>query len=468
MMYSIKITFGGQQMLRRKAYQDLLKWKNGTKGKALCIIGARQTGKTTLIREFGKNEYEHFAEINFVTDKKAADVFSGKLTAEEIITNMTAYLQKPLEVGKTLILFDEIQECPEIRSAIKFLVEDGRFDYIESGSLLGVRYKDIKSYPVGFEQMLSMYPLDFEEYLWANGVQEQTIFYLRECYEHKEKVSETVHETLCKLFYSYLVVGGMPQNVQIYVDTHDIAKVILNQRSILDLYRLDIARYASENEKIKIKAIFDSISAQLNEKKRRFKINSIHPDARILRYEDSFNWLADAGVALPCYNVTEPQTPLQLNEKRNLFKLYMNDVGLLCASCMENIQFDLLMGNVDINMGSILENAFAQNLKSNGFELHYFDSKKIGELDFVLQKGLSTELLEIKSGQDFKKHPAMNHAMQTEQWKFEHCIVFSKFNIEVENGILYLPWYMIMFFQQQKEPEQMIYEIDLSSLSQNS
>lgn len=455
-------------MLRRKAYQDLLKWKNGTKGKALCIIGARQTGKTTLIREFGKNEYEHFAEINFVTDKKAADVFSGKLTAEEIITNMTAYLQKPLEVGKTLILFDEIQECPEIRSAIKFLVEDGRFDYIESGSLLGVRYKDIKSYPVGFEQMLSMYPLDFEEYLWANGVQEQTIFYLRECYEHKEKVSETVHETLCKLFYSYLVVGGMPQNVQIYVDTHDIAKVILNQRSILDLYRLDIARYASENEKIKIKAIFDSISAQLNEKNRRFKINSIHPDARILRYEDSFNWLADAGVALPCYNVTEPQTPLQLNEKRNLFKLYMNDVGLLCASCMENIQFDLLMGNVDINMGSILENAFAQNLKSNGFELHYFDSKKIGELDFVLQKGLSTELLEIKSGQDFKKHPAMNHAIQTEQWKFEHCIVFSKFNVEVENGILYLPWYMIMFFQQQKEPEQMIYEIDLSSLSQNS
>ena len=455
-------------MLRRKTYQDLLKWKNGTSGKALCIIGARQIGKTTLIREFGKNEYEHFAEINFVTDKKAADIFSGKLTADEIITNMTAYLQKPLEVGKTLILFDEIQECPEIRSAIKFLVEDGRFDYIESGSLLGVRYKDIKSYPVGFEQMLSMYPLDFEEYLWANGVQEQTIFYLRECYERKEKVSETVHETLCKLFYSYLVVGGMPQNVQIYVDTHDIAKVIQNQRSILDLYRLDIARYASENEKIKIKAIFDSISAQLNEKNRRFKINSIHPDARILRYEDSFNWLADAGVAIPCYNVTEPQAPLQLNEKRNLFKLYMNDVGLLCASCMENIQFDLLMGNVDINMGSILENAFAQNLKSNGFELHYFDSKKVGKLDFILQKGLSTELLEIKSGKDFKKHSAMDHAMQTEQWKFEHCIVFSKSNVGVENGILYLPWYMVMFFQQQKEPEQMIYEIDLSSLSQNS
>lgn len=451
-------------MLRRKAYQNFLDWKNETKGKALCIIGARQIGKTTLIREFGKREYKYFAEINFVTDPRAADIFRGKLSAEEIIINLTAYLQKPLERGKTLILFDEIQECPEVRAAIKFLVEDGRFDYIESGSLLGVRYKEVRSYAVGFEQMLPMYPLDFEEYLWANGVQAETISYLKSCYEQKKPVSETVHETLCKLFYSYLVVGGMPETVQIYIDTHDIARVIRNQRSILDLYRLDIAKYASDNDKAKIKAIFDSIPAQLNDKNRRFKINSIHPDARLLRYEDSFNWLADAGVALPCYNVTEPQAPLGLNEKRNLFKLYMNDVGLLCAACMENVQFDLLMGNVEINMGSILENVFAQNLKSNGFKLHYFDSKKIGELDFVLQKGLSTVLLEIKSGNDFKKHPAMDHALETKQWKFEQTIVFSKSNVEEEEEILYLPWYMIMFFRQAAEQESLIYKIDLNGL----
>ena len=300
--------------------------------------------------------------------------------------------------------------------------------------------------------------------MWANGIQNHTLQYLKSCYDKKEKVSETVHETLCKLFYSYLVVGGMPETVQIYVDTHDIAKVVLNQRSILDLYRLDIAKYATENEKIKIKVIFDSIPAQLNEKNRRFKLNSINASARHIRYEDSFNWLADAGVALPCYNVTEPQAPLQLSEKRNLFKLYMNDVGLLCASCMENIQFDLLMGNVDVNMGSILENAFAQNLKSNGFELHYYDSKKIGELDFVLQKGLHTELVEIKSGNDFKKHLAMDHAMKVEQWKFEKNIVFSKSNVEEEGEILYLPWYMILFYKQEREPEKMIYEIDLSGL----
>ena len=451
-------------MLRRKVYQELLKWKAKANGKALCVIGARQTGKTTLIREFGKNEYEHFAEINFVTDEKAADIFKDKLTAEAIITNLTAYLQTPLEPGKTLILFDEVQECPAVRSAIKFLVEDGRFDYIESGSLLGVRYKEVKSYPVGFEQILPMYPLDFEEYLWANGVQDKTLQYLKTCYDRKEKVSDFVHETLCKLFYSYLVVGGMPETVQIYIDTHDIAKVVLNQRSILDLYRLDIAKYAEKSDKLKIKAIFDSIPAQLNEKNRRFKLNSINASARHIRYEDSFNWLADAGVALPCYNVTEPQAPLQISEKRNLFKLYMNDVGLLCASCMENIQFDLLLGNVEINMGSILENAFAQNLKSNGFELHYYDSKKIGELDFVLQKGLHTELVEIKSGNDFKKHLAMDHAMQVEQWEFEQSIVFSKSNVEREGDVLYLPWYMILFFTQEKEPEKMIYEIDLSGL----
>lgn len=451
-------------MLKRKAYQDLLNWKNNTKGKALCIIGARQIGKTTLIREFGKNEYKHFAEINFVTDKRAADIFHGKLTAEEIITNLTAYLQVPLEEGETLILFDEIQECPEVRSAVKFLVEDGRFDYIESGSLLGVRYKDVRSYSVGFEQMLPMYPLDFEEYLWANGVQEQTISYLRNCYEQKKTVSETVHQTLCKLFYSYLVVGGMPETVQIYIDTHDIAQVVQNQRSILDLYRLDIAKYAADSDKIKIKAIFDSIPAQLNEKNRRFKVNSVDPNARILRYEDCFNWLADAGVALPCYNVTEPQPPLQLNEKRNLFKLYMNDVGLLCAACMENIQFDLLMGNMDVNMGSILENVFAQNLKSNGFELRYFDSKKVGELDFVLQRGVSAEVVEIKSGSDYKKHLAMDHVVKTENWKFGNFIVFSKSNVEEENGILYLPWYMVIFYRQEVPREQLIYKIDLNGL----
>lgn len=451
-------------MLKRKAYNELLKWKNESEKKALYVTGARQIGKTTLIREFGKNEYEYCAEINFVRDVKAKSIFAGDFTPESIITNMTAYLRTPLEKGKTLILFDEVQECPEVRSAIKFLVEDGRFDYIESGSLLGIKYNDIKSYPVGFEKVLQMYPMDFEEYMWANGVQEKTIDYLSSCYEEKEKVSDTIHDTLCKLFYSYLVVGGMPETVQIYIDTHDISKVILNQNSILDLYKLDIAKYAVGNDKSKIRSIFDSIPSQLNDKNRRFKVNSISPSARLLRYEDSFNWLADAGVALPCYNVAEPQPPLQLNEKRNLFKLYTNDVGLLCASCMENIQFELLNGNVEVNMGSILENAIAQNLKANGFKLHYFDSKKIGELDFVLQKGLSVNLVEVKSGNDFKKHPALRHALEVEQWKFDEITVFSKSNVEEDGRITYLPWYMVIFFVNKPVNKELIHRLDLSGI----
>ncbi len=453
-------------MFKRVAYEDLLKWKKEeADSKALCVVGARQIGKTTLIRQFGQAEYENFVEINFVTDPAASAIFDVKLSAEEIITNMTAYLHRPLVPGKTLVLFDEVQECPQVRSAIKFLVEDGRFHYIESGSLLGVRYKEVLSYPVGFEKIYRMYPMDFMEYLWANGVQDETIDYLKGCYEKKEAVLESVHDTMKKLFYTYLVVGGMPENVQIYVDTHDIARVVANQRAILDLYRLDITKYSAGAEKSKITAIFDAIPSQLNSSSKRFRINSLSPNARMLRYEDSFNWLIDAGVILPCYNVAEPQAPLQLNEKRNLFKLYMNDVGLLCAACMDNIQFDILMGKLDINMGSIMENVFAQNLRAGGFDLHYYDSKKIGELDFVLQKGTQVSLVEIKSGKDYTKHSALNNALATEGWSFAEAIVFSMSNVRIEGSITYLPWYMVMFYRQFQMTEPLIYQVDLSGIS---
>lgn len=451
-------------MLRRRAYGKLLAWKREPERKALCVVGARQIGKTTLIREFGRREYAHFVEINFVTDEKAADIFDSRLTAAEILTNLTAYVQTPLEPGKTLILLDEIQECPRARAAIKFLVEDGRFDYIESGSLLGVRFQEIKSYPVGYEEIYKMYPLDLEEYLWANGVQEETVRYLKECYEKEQRVSDSVHDTLIRLFYSYIIVGGMPENVQLYVDTQDIAKVIRNQRSILELYRLDIAKYAVGSDKEKAKAIFDSIPSQLNEKNRRFILTALDPNGRQQRYEDSFNWLADAGVALPCYNVREPQPPLQLNEKRNLFKLFMNDTGLLCAACMENIQFAILKGQLDINMGSILENMMAQQLTANGFALHYFDSKKTGEIDFVVQRGMSVDLVEIKSGSDYKKHAALNRMLSVENWKFGKRLVFCGANVERDGEILYLPWYLILFYQMDALPEKLLYQVDLSGL----
>ena len=451
-------------MLYRKAYDKLLEWKKQSKRKALCIMGARQIGKTTVIRQFGQDQYECFVEINFITDPDAAKIFAGNLDADTIITNLTAYTRKAMIPGKTLVLLDEIQACPDARTAIKFLVEDGRFDYIESGSLLGVKYKEVRSYPVGFEELYQMYPMDLEEYLWANGVQKTTIRYLKDCYENHAPVTGAIHQTMCKLFYSYIVVGGMPDVVQTYVNTHDIAQVIARQTEILELYRLDIAQYAQGNDKIKIRAIFDSIPSQLNDKKRRFILSALDPNGRQLRYADSFNWLADAGVALPCYNVEEPQPPLTLSEKRNLFKLFMGDTGLLCAACMENVQFGILNGDLQINMGSILENMIAQQLRSNGFHLNYYDGKKTGEIDFVVQNGMGVDLVEVKSGNDFKVHSAMNRIRKVEGWNFGRASVFCKGNVETDGGVQYYPWYMIMFMTAYQAPKEMKYEIDLSAL----
>ena len=451
-------------MLKRDISEKLESWKRQDKKKALCIIGARQIGKTTIIREFARKEYEHFVEINFILDKGADKIFEGKLNADTMIENITAFKMQTLEPGKTLIFLDEIQECPNARCAIKFLVEDGRFDYIESGSLLGVRYKEVPSYAVGFEEIVYMYSMNFREYLVANGVQDTTFEVLQSCYEKHEKVPQVMHDTLLKLFATYIVVGGMPDVVQTYVDTHDIGKVIQLQRNILELYRQDISKYSEGAEKIKVKAIFDSIASQLNEKNRRFILNKIDENGRMNRYENAFLWLSDAGVALPSYNVTEPQAPLQLNEKRNLFKLFMGDTGLLCASCMENIQFDLLQGNMEVNMGSILENVFAQSIKSNGFSLNYFESKKYGELDFVIQNGMKVDLIEIKSGNDYQKHQALNKVSAVENWKFGRRIVFCKGNVESGDEIEYFPWYMILFYRPQQEPESFIYKVELAGL----
>ena len=440
-------------MLKRTVYDKLIRWKESQNRRALCIIGARQTGKTTIIREFGKKNYKYFVEINFVTDKDAEKIFDDSLDADTIIENLTAFKMQKMEPGETLVFLDEIQECPNARSAIKFLVEDGRFDYIESGSLLGVRHREVRSYPVGFEEICYMYPMSFEEFIIANGVQESTLEMLDSCCRTESEVSQSVHDTMLKLFYTYIVVGGMPAAVQTYITTHDIGKVVNIQREILELYRLDISKYAEGNDKIKIRAIFDSIPSQLDDKNRRFFLSKVDKNGRQNRYENSFLWLSDAGAALPSYNVTEPQPPLQLNEKRNIFKLFMNDTGLLCAACMKNIQFDILQGNVAVNMGSILENLFAQAIKCNGFSLNYYESKKYGEIDFVVQNGMMIDLIEIKSGNDYTKHPALDNMMKTDNWSFGEKIVFCKGNIRKQGEILYLPWYMIMFYRPDPVPE---------------
>lgn len=450
-------------MLYRKMYSSLVKWKNSKEKKALLITGARQTGKTYLIREFGKANYENFVEINFITEPKAAAIFTGNLNADTLIVNLTAYLRTPMAPGKTLVFFDEIQECPAARTAIKFLVEDGRFDYIESGSLLGVNYKKVRSYPVGYEETLQMYPMDFEEFVMAGGIQAQTLLHLKDCFDKAAPVSEAVHQTMSDLFRYYIIVGGMPAAVQKFMDTRDIGEVLKIQTDILGMYRQDITKY-SQNDKNRIKDIFDRIPAELNAKNRRFMLADIRKTARMNRYESSFVWLADAGVALPCHNIIQPCVPLKINEQSNLFKLFLCDTGLLCAASMENVQFDILNGDLTVNMGSILENTFAQLLKSNGFELRYMNRKNMGEIDFVLQQGKTIVPVEIKSGGDYGSHPALSNMLKVLEWDIRKARVFCRGNISVHEQIIYLPWYMIMFFKQERLSEHLTVEMDLSKL----
>ena len=449
-------------MLKRKAWNRLVSWKNSRNGKALMLTGARQIGKTTLVRQFGAQNYDSFAELNFLMDGTACAIFDGPLDANTVIANLTAYLNTPLQPGRTLILLDEIQECPRARTAIKFLVEDGRFDYIETGSLLGVKTRQVPSYPVGFEEQYRMYPLDFEEYCLANGVQQSTIDMLREHFDEKKPVSDAVHQTMMRLFQSYIVVGGMPEVVQKYADTHDIAQVTRLQRDLLALYRQDIAKYAEGNEREKIRAIFDAIPSQLDDKNRRFMLADLSKTARQNRYASSFLWLADAGVTLPCYNVHAPEAPLESNGKRSLFKLFMNDVGLLCAD--SNAQFDILGGGLQVNMGSIVENVVAQELKAHGFGLHYFNGKRYGEVDFVVQSGNDVLPIEVKSGNDWTKHKALDNIMNVDEWNLGQAYVLCKGNVAQDGKITYLPLYMSMFLEPAQLPERLSYEVDLSAL----
>ncbi len=433
----------GYQMYR-KAIEVLEAWKRKENKRALLVTGARQIGKTYIIREFGRSNYKHFAEINFITTPSAENIFAGDLDANTVIMNLTAFLGQPLEKGKTLVFLDEIQECPRARTAIKFLVDDGRFDYIESGSLLGVNYKNVPSYPVGYEEVLQMYPMDFEEFCIACGIQTETLNYLKECYDNLKPVSDSIHNTFLKLFRYYTLVGGMPDVVQLFVNTNDIAQVTARQKDIVLQYRQDISQYAI-SQKTKITNIFDNIPAQLDDKNRRFKLSSISSNARLRDYEDAFLWLKDAGVGLPCYNLSAPVIPLKVNEQSRLFKLFLNDSGLLCSMCMENVQFEILQGNMSINMGSILENTFATQFTSNGFALRYMNKNNVGEIDFVIQQSDHVMLVEIKSGKDYKSHAALTNFLKTKKWKLNKGLVFCSGNIEQKENVLYLPWYMISF-----------------------
>lgn len=433
-----------------------------TSRNALLLTGARQTGKTFCARLLGKT-FSNFIELNFIENPKIVDIFKDVTSADEILLRLSAVASAPLVPGETLIFFDEVQNCDNLITAIKFLVDDGRFRYILSGSLLGVELKDIKSAPVGYLGIKEMFPLDFEEFIVNMGVADNVIENLRECWEQRNAVDSLVHDKLMQLFRLYLITGGMPAAVAEYKDSNNVNTVMRVQQDIVALYRKDISQYALR-DKLKIKEVFDLIPSELDAKNKRFILKSLNEHAKFERYEDSFLWLKDAGVSIPVYNVDEPKMPLKLSETRNLFKLFSNDVGLLAAQYADGIQIKILMGDSSVNIGAVYENVVAEELLSHGITPYYYNNKRRGEVDFVISIGDKVMPIEVKSGKDYQRHTALNNLMADYPQSIYDAIVLCNGNVEQKGNITYLPIYMVMFLKP-AESNIGVYKIDLSGLT---
>ena len=353
--------------------------------KALLVTGARQIGKTWLIRdEINKSDYQLF-EINFIDQPNMIDYLNAQISAEDFLLKLKMIMPESFEPGKTVVFFDEIQKCPEIVTKIKFLVDEGSFKYVMSGSLLGVELHGIASVPVGYLALLKMHPMDFEEFMIANDVSKTTLDMLESKFKTHETIEQLVHQKLLSLFFIYLIVGGMPDAVKTYIGTKDIREVNKVQKDIVTFYRVDFSQYEQDDKKLKLKSIYDLIPAELNKRNKKFVFTMLNKELKFDRYENSFLWLKDAGVALPIYSVDVPKVPLLASKNSNTFRLFSSDVGLLTSCYPTNTKFELINNNGEVNNGAHFENAVAQQLIANGLEPYYFKKQNIGEIDFLVE-----------------------------------------------------------------------------------
>jgi uncharacterized protein len=433
--------------------------------KALLVTGARQIGKTYSVREAAKRNFENFIEINFITSPEAVGIFEGAKDVNEMLFRLSAFVDKPLVKGKTLIFFDEVQVYPDIVTRIKFLVDEGSYRYVLSGSLLGIELNNLRSEPVGYMDVKDMHPLDLKEFYEAVGMSENVLAMLEQCWNEQKAVDEFVHQRLMQVFRLYLVVGGMPQAVQTYLDTNNLQSVIAVQKSILLEYQRDIMKYKKDdyNQKLYIEDIFKLIPSELNAKNKRFILKSLNEKARFATYENSFLWLRNAGVALPTYNIEEPKLPLLLAKTRNLFKLFQSDVGLLASQFAGGIQLRLLNDPHAINFGSFYENVVAQELKAHGFDLYYYNNKRLGELDFVVEYQGDVLPIEVKSGKDYERHNALSNVLDSKEYDIPMALVLCNGNTKVEGKVVYMPIYMLMFLEKETVLD-VKYKVDLSDL----
>ncbi|MDY4787867.1 MAG: ATP-binding protein [Bacilli bacterium] len=430
-------------MLKREIENKLKEWKKQIDKKCLIISGARQVGKTYIVKKFAKENYENFVEINFVEKPSTKKIFDGDLNMETILANISLYLphQASLVPNKTLIFLDEIQACPNARTALKFFALDKRFDVIASGSLLGINYEQVSSYPTGYVEFLEMYPLTFKEFLWANGVDENVISILKDCFENKKQVNEAMNLKMMEYFKQYIVVGGMPNVVDTFINNHNFGEVLNLQKNILIDYKNDIAKYAISTEKVKAKACFESIPAQLAKDNKKFMYKSFDKNGRSQKYEGSINWLIDAGIVNICNNITTLDTPLIAYRDEKNFKLYMGDTGLLVSMLDEGSNIQIMEGNIGVYKGAIFENVIAQVLHSNGHKLYFYNRNNSLEIDFVLSKDTKIVPIEVKSANN--KAKSLSTILKEKEDILGIKLVNG--NVGISENMLTLPLYMVMF-----------------------
>lgn len=468
-------------MLRRKIEDTLTQWKNASGHKPLVIMGIRQCGKTFIVQHFATTHYKTVVYINFIKQPERINAFVGSKDVSAILLNLSAQIQGvTFTPGDTCFIFDEIQECPEARTSLKFFKEDGRFDVIATGSLLGVQgYGDekkkqlrkqmeqkepgINSVPVGSEDIIEMYPLDFEEFLWANGLSESVIETLRKCYREEKTIPAGIHIAMKQFLNLYVTIGGLPEPINAFLKTNNMNEVSKAYKSILKEYRDDMVKYAPDKDKPHIRECFNSIPKQLAKDNKKFQYNKVKPGGRSDTYLGSLQWLEDAGIICRCYNTNITGLPMEGNAKDNVFKVYTADIGLLIEMLGPGVRADILQGNLGGFKGAIFENLMADTLHKKEQNLYYFQKDSGLELDFLVRmKGECVPLeVKAKTAQAKSVKTVLSHP---EKYKVKHVIKFGDFNIGRDDRLLTLPNYMQFLLD--LEPEEIVLEpIDVDAIN---
>ena len=445
-------------MFKRKILNDFKTWKDSTgKKKALVVKGMRQIGKTFSVTEFAKTEFKNVIYINFKENDSARQIFDGDLNVDRITVDISALFPKSsFEAGKTVLIFDEIQECANARASIKPFMEDGRYNIIATGSLLGIKgynRKKGKGIPVGFEHIVYMKPMDFEEFLWAKGVDENVIAYLKECLDNRIPVSETTHNAMLRYFREYICVGGLPYIVDRFIKTSDMNVVYREQRDIIEEYKDDFGKHLDENENeetdltllARINRVFDSIPAQLAKENSKFIYAVLEKKGRAEKYQAAIQWLYDCGIVNICYNLSNISEPLEGNKIDSVFKLYMQDSGLFTAMLEKGTAFKILNDELGIYKGAVFENIIADCFSKQNRPLYYFHKDSGLEIDFVTKIDGVTAIVEVKATNGNTK--SADTVLKNPQYEVKTCYKLSKNNIGVSGSKITIPYYMAFLLE---------------------